>query len=80
MDAADAAGAAEASEREIDARLAVVLARFGDRLDDAGRAAIRSRIAEQREQAAELRAVKLQNGDEPDSVFAPFRQDREGRR
>ena len=31
-------------------------------------------------EAAELRAVPLQNGDEPDFVFAPFRQDREGAR
>ena len=72
--------ATAADNREADARLAVVLARFGDRLDDADRAAVRTRIVEQVVEAAELRAVPLQNGDEPDFVFAPFRQDREGAR
>ena len=72
--------ATAADNREADARLAVVLARFGDRLDDADRAAVRTRIVEQVAEAAELRAVPLQNGDEPDFVFAPFRQGREGAR
>ena len=69
-----------ADSRDVDARLAVVLARFGDRLDDAGRATVRARIVAQLAEAAALRAVPLQNGDEPDFVFAPFRQGREGAR
>lgn len=58
---------------EVDARFALVLARFGDRLDDAGRATIRQRIVRQVEEADALRGMTLANGDEPEILFSPYR-------
>lgn len=55
------------------ARLAAVLARWGERLDDAGREAVAARIRRDVQLARELRTVPLANGDEPEIVFVPFR-------
>lgn len=57
----------------IEARLADLLARFGDRLDDQARAQIRGRIAHQVALGAALRRVPLTNADEPEFVFTPYR-------
>jgi hypothetical protein len=56
-----------------DVRLAAVLARANQPLDDEQRAALR-RICERHiDLARKLRAVPLGNADEPEIVFLPFR-------
>lgn len=70
---ADAPGDDPADEPMVAARLAAVLARWGERLDAAGRDAVAARIRREVQLARELRAVPLANGDEPEIVFVPFR-------
>jgi hypothetical protein len=57
----------------IDARLAELTARFGDRFDEAQRAQVRARIGRTVALAATLRRTALTNADEPEIVFVPFR-------
>ncbi|HEU0113439.1 MAG TPA: hypothetical protein VFQ80_02120 [Thermomicrobiales bacterium] len=68
-----AAPADPAEAQIVAARLAATLARWGDRLDDAGRAAVEERIRRHLDLARALRTVPLANGDEPEIVFVPFR-------
>lgn len=58
----------------VDARLAWTSAIAAGLLDDADRQLVRSRIAKRVEAANALRRVPLDNGDEPEFVFVPFRQ------
>lgn len=62
-----------AEEQIVAARLAAVMARWGDRLDDAGRETVDRRIRHHLQLARELRTVPLAHGDEPEIVFVPFR-------
>ena len=64
---------ADPDEPIVAARLATALARWGGRLDEAGRAAVEARIRRDVQLARELRSVPLANGDEPEIVFVPFR-------
>jgi hypothetical protein len=57
----------------IDARLADVVARFGDRFSDDQRAQVRSRIARTVALATSLRKTPLTNADDPEIVFTPYR-------
>ena len=57
----------------IDARLAELTARYGDRFDDAQRAQVRARIARTVALGVSLRKTPLTNADEPEIVFAPYR-------
>jgi hypothetical protein len=57
----------------IDARLADLMARFGDRFDDAQRAQVRARIGRTVALATSLRKTPLTNADEPEIVFVPYR-------
>lgn len=59
----------------IDAQLAAIVARFGDRLTDEQRAEIRARLARGMTLADTLRTVPLTNADEPEIVFVPYRAD-----
>ena len=57
----------------IDARLAELTARFGDRWQDTQRARIREHLARDVDLAARLRQTPLANADEPEIVFVPYR-------
>lgn len=60
---------------EVEARMAIVLARYGKhtQLDDKARAAIRDEIAGIVRRGETLRKVPLGNGDGPFHVFHPYR-------
>jgi hypothetical protein len=58
---------------EVDARMAIVLARFGKLLDAEARKAVRSEVASIVRRAEELRKVSLDNGDGPFPIFIPYR-------
>ena len=57
----------------VDARLAAIATRFGDRWDEEQRARVRSGIARQVDLGIRVRRAPLANADEPEIVFAPFR-------
>jgi len=57
----------------IDAQLAALTARFGDRFSDKQRALVRARIARTVALAESLRRTPLTNADEPEIVFVPYR-------
>ncbi|HET8524059.1 MAG TPA: hypothetical protein VFL82_12560 [Thermomicrobiales bacterium] len=61
------------AEGVIDARLAALTARFGERLTDEEWHGVRERIARIVDQGKALRAVPLTNADEPEIVFVPYR-------
>ena len=63
----------------IDAQLAEMTARFGDRFDDAQRAQVRARIARSAALADSLRKLPLTNADEPEIIFVPHRAEESGR-
>jgi hypothetical protein len=60
---------------EVDARMALLLARFGKhaQLDDQAREAIRRDVAAAVRRGEALRKVPLGNGDGPFPVFHPYR-------
>ena len=60
---------------EVDARMAIIVARFGKhaKLDDAARAAIRNDVAGVIRRGEALRKIPLDNGDGPLPVFHPYR-------
>lgn len=64
----DAVGSAE-----VDARTALVVARFGKHLDDEARKTIRKEIEDLVRRSQTLRDFPLENGDGPFPVFTPFR-------
>ena len=57
----------------VDARLAEIATRFGDRWDEEQRARVRRGIARQVDLGAQVRRAPLGNADEPEIVFVPFR-------
>ncbi len=59
----------------VEARLTLAQARTGLLLEPDEAAAVRRQIARSLAQAAALRRVPLENGDEPEIVFVPFRSD-----
>ena len=60
-------------EAVIDARLADLAARFGDRWDEGQRAQVRANLARRFDLGERLRRPALGNADEPGIVFVPFR-------
>jgi hypothetical protein len=60
------------SQDEVDARFQIVKERYGGVMDPNDFGAVRGRVEAIVKASAELRAVKLENGDEPFSVFTPF--------
>jgi hypothetical protein len=58
---------------EADARMAIVLARFGKHLDADARKAVRAEVAAQVRRAESLRKIPLENGTGPYPVFVPYR-------
>jgi hypothetical protein len=65
----------DADDGIVDTRLAQLKARFGDRFDEAQWAAIRKSVVDLKQCSDRLRAVPMENGDEPEIVFVPFRAD-----
>ena len=63
----------------VDARLAELTARFGDRFGDDQRAQVRSRIARTVALAMSLRKAPLTNADEPEIVFVPYQAEAQTR-
>jgi hypothetical protein len=59
---------------ETDARMALVVARFGKHLDAEARKAIRADVEAIVNRAALLRKFPLSNGDQPYPTFAPYRE------
>lgn len=51
----------------------LILARFGDRLDDDARAAVRRDVEAVVRRGEQLRAFPLENFDAPCPVFRPYR-------
>lgn len=76
-DRVDADGASSPADRRreavIDARLAMLQARFGERWDESQRAQVRSNLARGLELGDSLRRTPLGNADEPEIVFVPYR-------
>ncbi|HWE39578.1 MAG TPA: hypothetical protein VG406_23720 [Isosphaeraceae bacterium] len=58
---------------EADARMALIVARFGKHLDDDARKAVRDELDGIIRRAERLRKVPLDNGDGPFPVFHPYR-------
>ena len=76
-----AASAAPADQRRatiVEARLALLRARFGDRWTDAQVAQVRRAVERDVDLAERLRRTPLGNGDEPEIVFVPYRADEPG--
>jgi hypothetical protein len=63
---------AKAPETEVDARMALIIQRYGKRLDAAALKSVRSDVESQVHRAERLRKFPLDNGDGPVSVFAPY--------
>jgi hypothetical protein len=62
-------------EAEVEALFALVRARYGERVTPAELAELRAIVAGSLERARALRAIRLDNGDEPAQPFRPFRAD-----
>jgi hypothetical protein len=58
---------------EVEARMAVVLARYGDRLDDAARKTVRGDVESVVKRARRLREFPLTNADGPALLLVPYR-------
>lgn len=61
-------------EQEVRDRFNVVKGLYGRRLDDQQLAEVRKGVETMVRTAEALRAVKLDNGDEPSWVFTPYRE------
>ena len=57
----------------VDARMDLVVARFGEHLDADARKAVRAEVADIALRAERLRSFPLDNGDGPSPVFTPDR-------
>jgi hypothetical protein len=62
----------DAEQAAVTRDLAAIEARYGDRLDDAGRAVLAARLLELHRLAAAVRAVPLTMADEPLPAGAPW--------
>ena len=58
---------------DVETLVDLVKRRYGDRLSPEQLEKVREKVRESAEHAQKMRSVKLQNGDEPFSVFTPFR-------
>jgi len=62
--------------RELEARLRVVIDRYGDRLTPEELEEVRKALEANLDAAHALRSIRLENWDEPFSVFKPIRRRR----
>jgi hypothetical protein len=58
---------------EVDARMDLILARYGKSLDEEARKSVRAEVESIVRRAETLRKFPLTNGDEPFPVFTPYR-------
>ena len=65
----------DTTNKEVDERFNIVKRLYGDRLTSEELAEVRKGVESIVEAAESLRAVKLENGDEPFSVFVPYRKE-----
>ena len=65
----------EAIDNEVEERFNIVKRLYGDRLTAEELDEVRKGVVGIVEAAESLRAVKLENGDEPFSVFVPYRKE-----
>jgi hypothetical protein len=65
----------EAIAREAEIRFELIRARYGDRLTPEQLEGVRRGVIAIVKQSAALRAVRLDNADEPVQRFTPFRAD-----
>ncbi|MFO0910559.1 MAG: hypothetical protein U0794_19805 [Isosphaeraceae bacterium] len=68
-----APAAPEPMPSEADARMQIILARYGPQLDEAARKAVRQEVESLTRRAEQLRKFALENGDGPFPVFHPYR-------
>ena len=64
---------AQSENTESEILFGIVSERYGDRLKDDELEEVRKGVDALVEAAESLRAVKLENGDEPFSTFSPYR-------
>lgn len=65
----------ETTNKEVDERFNIVKRLYGDRLTSEELDEVRKGVVGIVEAAESMRAVKLENGDEPFSVFVPYRKE-----
>ena len=65
----------EANKQEVDALFGRVKDEYGDRLNEEQLEKVREGVEGVVTASHSLREVKLENGDEPFSVFVPFRRE-----
>ena len=65
----------ESTDKEVDERFSIVKRLYGDRLTTEQLDEVRKGVVGIVEAAEAMRAVKLENGDEPFSVFVPYRKE-----
>ena len=65
----------DTTNKEVDERFKIVRRLYGDRLSSEELAEVRKSVEGIVEAAESMRAVKLENGDEPFSVFVPYRKE-----
>lgn len=63
----------EATKREVEERFNSVKRLYGDRLDNEQLEGVRAGVETIVRVSAAVRAVRLENADEPFSVFVPYR-------
>ena len=65
----------EATKRDVEERFNTVKRLYGDRLDDKQLEGVRTGVETIVRASQAVSAVKLANGDEPFSVFVPYREE-----
>lgn len=65
----------EDTQREVEERFNTVKRLYGDRLDDRQLEGVRTGVETIVRASQAVSAVRLENGDEPFSVFTPYREE-----
>lgn len=65
----------EATKREVEERFNTVKRLYGDRLDEKQLKGVRTGVETIVRASQVVSAVRLENGDEPFSVFTPYREE-----
>ena len=63
------------AQAEVEMKVASIFRKYGDRLSDEQKADIRRIMAESQEGLEKMRALKLENGDQPADTFRAYRPD-----
>jgi hypothetical protein len=62
-------------EKEVDHLAGLILDRFGDRLTEQQRVEVKKSVETIVDNAIKMREIRLENRDEPFTVFIPFRDE-----